>query len=237
MYNEAIILAGGLGTRLSSIVKDVPKPMAQINGRPFLDYIFHFLHKNKIHKVVIAVGYKKEIIKEYLNRTNTFEIEIEYSDEEEQLGTGGAIKQALKKIKNEACFIINGDTYFDISLEDLKAFSKSKSAEISIGLKRLKNNSRYGSVCILPDNLISSFSEKDQLHNDTILINGGIYYIKTNIFDSYTMPEKFSLETEFFQNFCGVINAYGKIFDGTFIDIGIPGDFEYAQKLLKDVFQ
>lgn len=236
MYNEAIILAGGLGTRLSSIVKNVPKPMAQINSRPFIDFIFYFLHKNNIDRVVIAVGHKKEIIKEYLNPENTFGIEINYSDEEQLLGTGGAITQALKKIKSEACFVVNGDTYFDINLSKLKHTAQTTSANVAIGLKRLENNHRYGSVSILPDKSINGFIEKDLKCGGSTLINGGIYFIRTDIFDFYKMPKQFSFETDFLQRFCSNINAYGEVFDNTFIDIGVPTDFKYAQELLKDVF-
>ena len=112
---EAIVLAGGLGTRLRSVVSELPKPMAPVGDKPFLEYILKYLKKNGIDKVVLSVGYKWETIKEYFG--DSFEdIELVYSIENEPLGTGGAIKQAMEYVSDVNVFIVNGDTFFDIDL-------------------------------------------------------------------------------------------------------------------------
>jgi D-glycero-alpha-D-manno-heptose 1-phosphate guanylyltransferase len=229
---EAIVLAGGLGTRLRSVVKDVPKPMAPVNNRPFLDYILHFLSKNSIKRVVLAVGYKHEIIRQYLNNgKNSFDLQIEYSIETELLGTGGAIWQALRQIKGDDAFVINGDTFFDVPLNDLKVFARSKSAEIAIALKELPFSDRYGQISFAEDGRILSFSEKDLVSKERIVINGGIYYLQKKLLEKYPVPGNFSLEKDFFVPYITTLQAYGKIYQKPFIDIGIPEDYELAQSL------
>ena len=149
-----IILAGGFGTRLSTVVKDVPKPMAPINGKPFLHYIFEELQQQQIQKVVVSVGYLKEIIQAYF-KTEYLGISIEYAIEEEPLGTGGGIKKAFEKIENDA-YILNGDTFFDIPLSALK----NTSSDISIALKPMFQFDRYGTVAVDAEHRVISFNEK-----------------------------------------------------------------------------
>ena len=121
---EAIVLAGGLGTRLRSIVLDLPKPMAPIGDKPFLEYIFKYLKKSGVTRVVLSVGYKWKVIEEYFG--SSFEnIELVYSVENEPLGTGGAIKKAMTKIEGEKVYIINGDTFFDVNLNALSLKNNS----------------------------------------------------------------------------------------------------------------
>lgn len=238
MTKEAIILAGGLGTRLQSVVKDVPKPMAEVAGRPFLDYIMHFLAKNKIRKAVLAVGHKHEIIREHLSKAeNRYGIEVSYSIEEELLGTGGAIYQAFGQISGSSAFIINGDTWFDVSLEELDHFAQQHQSELAFALKETADFERYGSVICSADNRVLSFTEKGTNTDATIRINGGIYLMKKSLLSRYPMPEKFSIEQEFFQDKISGIAAYGKAFPGIFIDIGIPEDFHTAQTLLSSILK
>lgn len=218
---EAIILAGGFGTRLQSVVKDVPKPMADVLGRPFLTYILDELVKYKFTKVVLAVGYKKEIIKDYF-ADNYRSLKIIYSIEDEPLGTGGCVKQALSYVSDEFVFIINGDTLFKINYEDMSSIKST-----SIACKYLENFDRYGEVIIDDNGLITRFSEKK--HVDKGYINGGIYYLPKNIFDNYQLTKKFSLEKDFFEKY--IANLQIKSFKSTdyFIDIGIPSDYQKIQ--------
>lgn len=219
---EAIVLAGGLGTRLRSVVSDLPKPMAPINDRPFLEYILNYLKKNEITRVVLSVGYKWETIKEYFG--NSFEnIELVYSVEDEPLGTGGAIKKALTLCKEEKIFIINGDTFFDVNLQNLELKSNSK---IILSLKSMKNFDRYGCVETNTEEFVTTFTEKGFREYGNI--NGGIYLMSKNIFDEFNLEEKFSFE-EFMQNNFKQLNISTKVFDNYFIDIGIPEDYEKAQ--------
>ena len=189
---EAIILAGGLGTRLQSIVSDVPKPMAPINDKPFLEYILEYLNKQNIKRVILSVGYKWEIIRDYFG-DKFKDIEIFYNVENERLGTGGAIKESLKLINNEKCFVLNGDTFFDISLNEMDI----NESYIELGLKKMKNFDRYGVVEIDNKGFIQSFKEK--AYYEEGFINGGIYLISKNIFNKFELPKQFSFE-DFLEN-------------------------------------
>lgn len=220
-----ILLAGGLGTRLKEVVRDLPKPMAPVNGKPFLHYVFEYLSKQGITKVVLAVGYKHEIIKDFFG-TNYLNIAIQYSVEQEPLGTGGAIKQAFDYVDEQA-FVINGDTFFDVSLSELNSFHSMKNADLTMALKRLKNFDRYGTVIVNDDDRVIQFEEKKVMEEG--LINGGVYLMKKNIFSKTGTEKKFSFEKEVLEKHVGELRYFGKPFDNYFIDIGIPTDFAQAQ--------
>ncbi|EAJ0637124.1 D-glycero-D-manno-heptose 1-phosphate guanosyltransferase [Campylobacter jejuni] len=213
---QAIILCGGLGTRLKSVIKDIPKPMAPINNKPFLEFIFEYLKKQGIKEVILAVSYKYEVIQEYF-KDEFLGIKIKYSIEKEPLGTGGAIKEALKFIKNEA-YVLNGDTIFDIDLKKL-ILNNSK---ICLALKQMNDFDRYGTVELDSKNYIKLFKEKEFKKQG--LINGGIYLLNKDIFNDFTLQEKFSFE-EFLQENYEKLKAKAYIFDGYFIDIGVPEDY------------
>jgi len=173
----AIILAGGFGTRLREVIKDVPKPMADINGKPFLEILLRYLKKRHPYDRLLSVGYKQEVIVEYF-KDSFAGIDIIYTKEDKPLGTGGAIKRALEKIDDTQVFVLNGDTFFDIDLEDMKNFHLKSCADITISLKKMKNFDRYGSV-ILDKNRVLKFKEKRFVKSG--YINGGIYILKTDI--------------------------------------------------------
>lgn len=215
---EAIILCGGLGTRLRSVISDVPKPMAPINNKPFLAFVLEYLKKQNISRVVLAVSYKYEIIQEYFGNSY-LGMKILYSIEKEPLGTGGAILEALNLINSDSCYVLNGDTFFDVNLDRLKL----DNSDICVALKPMKNFDRYGSVDIDNNSYISAFNEKKFTSNG--LINGGVYLIKKHIFNSFNLPNKFSFE-EFFQENFLIFNAKATVFDDYFIDIGIPQDYK-----------
>lgn len=215
---EAIILCGGLGTRLRSVISDVPKPMAPINNKPFLAFVLEYLKKQNISRVVLAVSYKYEIIQEYFGNSY-LGMQILYSIEKEPLGTGGAILEALNLINSDSCYVLNGDTFFDVNLDRLKL----DNSDICVALKPMKNFDRYGSVDIDNNSYISAFNEKKFTSNG--LINGGVYLIKKHIFNSFNLPNKFSFE-EFFQENFLIFNAKATVFDDYFIDIGIPQDYK-----------
>ncbi|MBF7042052.1 nucleotidyltransferase family protein [Campylobacter volucris] len=220
---QAIILAGGFGTRLKSVVQDLPKPMAPINDKPFLEYIFKYLKKRGIKEVILSVFYKKEVIKEYFK--DSFDgINIIYNEEKEPLGTGGAIKDTLKFVNDEV-YILNGDTFFDI---DLKKMSL-KESKICIALKQMQEFDRYGAVNIDKFGYISSFEEK--AYKKQGLINGGIYLLKKDLFDDFSLMDKFSFE-EFLQENFKTLKIQTQVFDDYFIDIGIPEDYGKFNKML-----
>lgn len=224
---EAIVLAGGLGTRLRSVVKDVPKPMADVNGRPFLEYLLRYLQKNGIEKIILSVGYKWKVIKAYFG--DSFEgIEIVYSVENEPLGTGGAVKKSLSFVNSNDVFIVNGDTFFNIDLKEFFAFHKKKRSVLSIALKPMRQFDRYGNVKIDDNNRIVSFEEKG--YYESGLINGGIYLLNKDFFMDLAWKDKFSFEKDFLEKCYKFYEFYGLPFDSYFIDIGIPEDYERAKR-------
>ncbi|EAH5200876.1 D-glycero-D-manno-heptose 1-phosphate guanosyltransferase, partial [Campylobacter upsaliensis] len=177
---EAIILCGGLGTRLRAVVKDVPKPMASVGGKPFLEFIFEFLKKQGVKSVILAVSYKYEVIQEYF-KDSFLGIKIRYSIEKEPLGTGGAIKEALKLCEEEQIFVLNGDSIFEIDLKNLRL----NGAKICLALKKMFDFERYGAVSIDESGEIVEFKEKSFCKEG--LINGGIYLLKRDIFENYKL--------------------------------------------------
>lgn len=231
MVKEAIILAGGLGTRLKNVIHNIPKPMAPINNKPFLEYQLNYLKSYGIRQVVISVGYKKEIIIGYFrNRFN--DIEIVYSIENKPLGTGGGIKKALKQISENSVFVLNGDTMCTVNLKELFSFHVKKKSSLTITLKQLEDNVRYGNVEIDDDNRIVEYSENKSSSDG--YINSGVYLVNRNVFNSLKLPNVFSIETDCFAKFYKTKNFFGFIYSGLFIDIGIPEDYYRAQKELNE---
>lgn len=222
---EAIILAGGFGTRLAHIVKDVPKPMAPVCGVPFLTYIIDDIMNKGVKKAILAVGYKKKIIEDYF-KDKYYTCDIEYSDEDKPLFTGGAIKKALNKCKDENVLVINGDTFFDVDLEDMLNFHIQNNADITVACKKMFDFDRYGTVNI-EDGRITEFKEKVFIEEG--IINGGIYIIKKDLLNCM-QEEKFSFETDFMEKEVCNKRIYAFLSDGYFIDIGIEKDYYKAQE-------
>ena len=230
MKKEAIILAGGFGTRLQGVVKDLPKPMAPVNGRPFLTYILDYLIDYEYERVVLSVGYLYEKIVDYFGRKYKT-LEIDYAVEEEPLGTGGGIQFAMSKCENDNVLVINGDTMFKVDLDAFERFHTEKDALLSIVLREVEDVSRYGSVTISNDNLIALFAEK-QVTFGRGYINGGVYLIHRKLFDKHPQPKKFSFEKDLMTKFYTQELFYAMPSDGYFIDIGIPEDYARAQQEL-----
>ncbi|MBS4276159.1 sugar-phosphate nucleotidyltransferase [Campylobacter vulpis] len=220
---EAIVLCGGLGTRLRAVVKDVPKPMAAVGGKPFLEFIFEYLKKQGVKSVVLAVSYKYEVIQEHF-KNEFLGIKIKYSIEQEPLGTGGAIKQALKLCEGREVFVLNGDSIFEISLKNLRL----KGAKICLALKKMFDFQRYGAVSIDEKGEIVEFKEKSFCKEG--LINGGIYLLSKDIFERFSFLGHFSFE-EFLSTNFKVLKARAELFEDYFIDIGIPQDYEKFSRL------
>ena len=225
----AIILAGGIGTRLKSIVNDVPKPMALINEIPFLTYLLKYLKTQKVTDIIISVGYKGFVIQDYYS-TEYSGIPIRYSVEDKPLGTGGAIKCALDYCNDSSILVLNGDSLFGIDVNKLMEFHIEQKATITLSLKKMYNVNRYGTIN-LDNNSITEMKEKAYVEQG--YINGGVYSINKNIFDMFSLPERFSFE-EFISDNIRDLNIFGFPTDGNFIDIGIPEDYLLAQKLLPD---
>jgi len=226
MLDTAIILAGGLGTRLRSVLPDTPKCLAPINNKPFLAELIKFLKKQGINKFIFSLGYKSELIIKYLG-DEFIDTNIDYSIEDEQLGTGGAIKLALSKVLSDDVLVINGDTFFKNDLYLFYRFHKNNNSKFSISVTKVENNYRFGSVVLNDENIVINFSEKSK--NESVLINAGHYIINREHFLKFKTEDKFSIELDFFQN-CSINKViYGFEFLSDFIDIGIPEDLIKAQ--------
>ena len=229
-YREAIILAGGFGTRLQGVVKDLPKPMAPVNGRPFLTYVLDYLIEYEYERVVLSVGYLHEKIVDYFGRKYKA-LEIDYAVEEEPLGTGGGILFAISKCKSDNVLVINGDTMFKVDLTAFEHFHQEKNGLLSIVLREVEDVSRYGSVNIGENGMITLFSEK-QASSGSGFINGGVYLINRKIFEKYPQAKKFSFEKDLMTKNYTQEYFYAMPSDGYFIDIGIPEDYARAQQEL-----
>lgn len=226
MIREAIVLAGGLGTRLQHVVADVPKPMARVAGKPFLEFILLYLAQQGVHRVILAVGHKREVIIDYFGE-NFLGLRVAYSIEEEPLGTGGAIYKASDLLKGSSAFIINGDTFFNVDLQRLRKFHARHKAVLTLALKRMYQFDRYGTVETADSGRITAFNEKKYVEDG--LINGGVYCMDKTVFPS-GVSEKFSFETEILEKGVSSNSIFGLEFDNYFIDIGIPADYEKAQE-------
>ncbi|MBI3510961.1 MAG: nucleotidyltransferase family protein [Bacteroidetes bacterium] len=228
MIKEAIILAGGLGTRLRSAVNDLPKSMADVNGKPFLHYLFLHLQKHGISKAVLSVGYMAEKIESHFGK-NYLGIEINYAYENEPIGTGGGIRLAMEKCSGAHVLAMNGDSFLNL---DLKIFSEthlSGTADATLALRKVNDASRYGTVQ-LDGTRIIAFREKDPLAHGNALINAGVYALRMKTFLRNTESEKsFSIELDFFGKLAEKLWLQSFPCDGYFIDIGIPEDYERAK--------
>ncbi|MFQ5769743.1 MAG: nucleotidyltransferase family protein [bacterium] len=222
---EAIILAGGYGTRLKAAIADIPKSIAMVNRQPFLNYLLNYLSNFNIQKVILATGHLHHKIESLYGKSYK-NIKIEYSIEKELLGTGGGIKQAVRKVSSEHILILNGDTFFNVNLDDMLAIHESNKADLTIALKPMYNISRYGSVKIEGTH-VKSFEEKKRVKFG--YINGGVYLSTIHLFDAFDLPEKFSIEEDFLKKFTSQLNIHACISDAYFIDIGIPEDYQKAQ--------
>ncbi len=233
MKNEAIILAGGLGTRLKGTIADIPKPMAPIAGKPFLAYLLTLLAQHNFGKVILSVGYKYEVIESYF-KDSYKGIKIEYAIEKEPLGTGGAIKLALQKAQNESAIIINGDTFLSIDFEAFIQQCENNHAKLGMVIKNMQQPDRYGTLTI-KNHKITHFHEKEVKAEG--YINGGIYWIKKELLLGMDFPPKFSFEKDFLEKQIQDIDIEAYITDGYFIDIGIPKDYLIAQKELPEMLK
>jgi D-glycero-alpha-D-manno-heptose 1-phosphate guanylyltransferase len=228
----AIILAGGFGTRLQSVVNDVPKPMAPVAGRPFLEWVLDYCLENGIQEAILSVGYKSETIINHFGKEYKG-IQIKYAIEKEPLGTGGAIRYAIEMLEDDSnCLILNGDTLFKSDLQKLYGTYEDKSADLIVSLRRMYDFDRYGVVEINESNRIISFQEKK--HCDEGLINGGVYIVSSKLIKQiFPEVKSFSFEKDFLEHYVQQLKFIGIEQSGYFIDIGIPEDFEKANRDLK----
>lgn len=222
---QAIILAGGFGTRLRSVLADVPKPMAPIHGKPFLAYLIDYLKSQGITEVVLSVHYLREQIENFF-KSEYNGIAIRYAVEEKPLGTGGAIQHALKSIKSsEPVFVLNGDTFLKLNYQNMFALCE-RNDHIVMALRKIADCSRYGVVLTEQDKVID-FKEQGSAHAG--LINAGVYLISPEIFQAFSLPDVFSFERDFLFKNIAALQPKAFVVEDYFIDIGVPEDYARAQ--------
>lgn len=231
---EAIVLAGGLGTRLQGVIGAYPKCMAPVNGRPFLGYLFDYLEQQKCTRVILSLGYKHKVITDWLEDQDVY-FEIDCVIEDEPLGTGGGILAAVDVAETEDVAVVNGDTMFRVNLAEQMKFHRNSHAETTLALKKMHQFDRYGIVNTNAAGLVTSFEEKQ--YREEGLINGGVYCINTAAFLSRGLPDKFSFEKEYLEKYSGQKKFFGYVSDAYFIDIGIPADYEQVQTDFKTMFR
>jgi D-glycero-alpha-D-manno-heptose 1-phosphate guanylyltransferase len=227
---ECIVLAGGLGTRLQSVVQDVPKCMAPVNGKPFLHFLFDYAEQQGCTKVILSLGYKHEYVTEWL-KTQQRSFTVDYVIEEVPLGTGGGIQLALQKATEQHIAVLNGDTMFRVPLQEMMEFHMQGQAATTVALKPMQDFDRYGVVKTDNTARITAFEEKKPQAEG--LINGGVYIIDKDALSAKNLPQKFSFEKDYFEAFVQEGNMYGFVSTEYFIDIGIPSDYEQVQKDFK----
>jgi len=227
---EAIILAGGFGTRLREALPDLPKSMAPVNGRPFLFYLINYLRSQGIEKFIFSLGFKHEVIEAYLN-ANFPTLDFDRIIEKEPLGTGGAILASCYKASDKTVLVVNGDTLFKVDITKAFKDHNKHESDCTLLLKPMENFDRYGVVELNEDDSIASFKEK-QFYKEG-LINGGVYILNTEQLLAEEMPSKFSFEKDYLEKYFDTRKIYGSVQDEYFIDIGIPGDYIRVQAELE----
>jgi len=227
---EAIVLAGGLGTRLREVVPDCPKPMAPVAGRPFLEILLESLSSKGIDKIILSVGFRGEAIKRHFGLRFSG-MDIEYATENSPLGTGGAIRLAMEFCSGNHVFIFNGDTYLDLDVAQVEDLWCKNGRPIIVA-REVPNTSRYGRLRVI-DNTVVGFSERGAA--GVGIISAGCYVLNRGQLDRFELNRRFSLESDFLPQAAAerLLDLY--VTSGHFIDIGVPEDYSRAQiELAKD---
>lgn len=233
---QAILLAGGLGTRLRSVVNDRPKPMALIGNKPFMEYVVHELSRYGIDEIIFAVGYKGSMVEEYFGDGSRFGVKVSYAYEEELLGTAGAIKNAGRFVTDDHFFVLNADTFYQMDYSRLLKVREEKKLSMALVLRKVEDISRYGEA-VLTDGMLTGFNEKSPGTRPGT-INGGVYLMSRELLDAIPAG-RVSLENEMIPSWMKQGRRLGGfVNDGYFIDIGIPEDyFKFQADVEKGVIQ
>lgn len=229
---EAIVLAGGLGSRLRSVVADRPKPMADVGGRPFLSYLLYRLAASGINSTVLSIGYMHETITSYFGAKYAG-MDISYAIEESPQGTGGGLRDALRLVSGADTLVLNGDTFFAVDLGGIRAAHKESCADLTMALLPMKDFDRYGVVRVEGDRVVA-FEEKAP--RDFGYVNGGVYVAGRSLATALMgIDGSFSFEA-FIERSVGEFDIRAHISDSYFIDIGVPEDYERACREMPDMF-
>jgi D-glycero-alpha-D-manno-heptose 1-phosphate guanylyltransferase len=239
MKTDAIILAGGFGTRLQTVVADVPKPMAPVNNKPFLAYLLDYWAGQGIQRFILSTGYKGHIIREYFGDKYKSS-EVIYAPEDTPLGTGGALLNSLPHVQSDDFLFLNGDTFFNVILDELYAFHKAKHSTVTLALKKIAKNDRYGAVSLNSESEILKLNKPQKGATPTdAVINGGVMLFNRNdlLESNIALGQKpMCLEDELFVTLKAQNKKlYGYATDQKFLDIGIPEDYYKAASFLEQL--
>jgi NDP-sugar pyrophosphorylase family protein len=226
---DAVILCGGLGIRLQSVLKDKPKPMADFNDRPFLDLLIEYVGRFGFRRFILCSGHKGGLIQQYFENKNDDKTYV-ISQETSPLGTAGAIKHAAPLINSDVFLAMNGDSFCEIDLTSLMDFHNSKNALASVALAPMEDTSDYGGVTLGENDEIISFDEKKNAPSSG-WVNAGVYIFNKFILDRIPADKKVSLEQELFPSMKGN-GLFGFTTQSRLLDIGTPERLERARQLL-----
>ena len=225
---QAIVLAGGFGTRLQTVLRDVPKPLAPVRGLPFIHYILRWLEENGVQRVIASTGYLADKMEEGFRRY-AGKLEMVFLREDSPLGTGGAIYRALREARNGGVFVLNGDTYFPVDLNQFQREAERLGGSIAIALRRVADVARYGAVDLNSGRIVA-MNEKGR--GGPGLVNAGLYLLPADLWQRMPMPGVFSWETDFMQPKAPVLGAAGVVLDAPFLDIGTPESYAEVETVL-----
>ena len=222
---QAIVLAGGLGTRLRGVVPDLPKPLAPVNGRPFLAIVLRQLRAQGFDSVVLSVGYRHELIRQAFG-DHFGALALVYVVEDRPLGTGGAIRLAARACSEADVFVLNGDSYADVDFADMQGRHCEARVPLTVCAVEVADAARYGRV-VVGDSRVAGFVEKGT--KGPGLINAGIYLMRRSLLEAPDLPEVFSFERDVLEARLGELRPLAYPTHGRFIDIGVPEDYSRAQ--------
>lgn len=226
---EAVVLAGGFGTRLKSVVSDVPKPMAPIGNRPFLALLLEYGRRNGVTRAILATGFLSDVIESWFVEHDVG-VEIVFSKEDVPLGTGGGLRQALSLVEGTHAVVLNGDTFLGVRYDALQSALNDRPAKLAMGLKHVDEASRYETVDIDAGHVIAMNPRGRQGPG---LINAGVYMVAKDLLSRSDLPEHFSFENDFLKPRLGELRPTAVPTDAYFIDIGVPDDYARACRELE----
>lgn len=229
---EAMILVGGKGTRLQSVVSDRPKPMAEVGGRPFLAWLLSSLREQGVRRIVLCTGHLADVVEDYFGKGQSWGVNLEYSRDPFPLGTGGAVRHALSRIRGRRFLVLNGDSFCRFDLPLLVRTHREREARATLWLTEAEDCARYGSVVLGPEGQILAFTEKTQACGSG-LVNAGVYLLERTVAEDIPTDRPVSLETAVFPDLIGD-GLYGVSGEGTHLDIGTPESYATAEEFLTE---
>ena len=225
----ALVLAGGLGTRLRGVVSERPKVLAEVRGRPFLGYILDWLRRSSVREVVLCAGYMREQVVDYVGDGALWGLCVRYSFEDRLLGTGGALCLAMEQAHNSPVLALNGDTYCDVDVQDMLAFHLLHGARATVALAPVTDAARYATVRLGDAQQVVAFGEKASQGEG--LVSAGVYILEGNLLSSLPGQTPLSVEKDVFPRLVGH-GLFGYVSSRSFIDIGLPESLLEAQSVL-----